>query len=100
MTNLLGEDASSFIITGLFSINKLATLNTDPVLVPKIVYVRPYYRAFNNALVPTGKITQGDTSVRAHLVRQGYDLSGDGIKIGVLSNSFNTSAVSYQPCCQ
>ncbi len=98
MTNLLGEDASSLIITGLFPINRLVALNTDPDLSPRIVYVRPYYRAFNNSvLLPTGKIAQGDTSVLAHLVRQGYDLSGDGIKIGVISNSFNTSAVSTSP---
>ncbi|MBI1341739.1 MAG: S8 family serine peptidase [Terrimonas sp.] len=98
MSNFLGEDASSFIITGLFPINKLDLLRNDPYLAPKIVYVRPYYRAFNNFIADsTGKITQGDTSVRAYLVRQGYDLSGNGIKIGVLSNSFNTSTVTTSP---
>ena len=90
MTNLLGEDASNFIITGLFPISKLADLNTDPVLALKIVYARPYYRAYNNTIYPTGIISQGDTSVRTHLVRNGYNLSGEGVKIGVLSNSFNT----------
>ncbi len=92
MTDLLGEDASQLIITGLFPINKLLNLNSDPDLSPRIVYARPYYRAFTNFnSVSTGLVsTQGDTSIKANLVRLGYNLSGDGIKIGVLSNSFGT----------
>jgi hypothetical protein len=99
LTNLLNNGASNFIITGLFPINNLDSLNRDPYLAPRIVYARPYYRAFNNALDPTGLVTtQGDTSVRAHLVRKGYELSGEGIKIGVISNSFNTiNAASTSP---
>ena len=100
MTDLLGEDASQFIITGLFPINKLTDLNTDPDLSPRIVYARPYYRAFTNtSTVPTGLVTsQGDSAVKANLVRLGYNLSGDGIKIGVISNSFNTNtAASSNP---
>ncbi len=92
MTDLLGEDASQLIITGLFPINKLLALNTDPDLSPRIVYARPYYRAFNNfSTVTTGlTTTQGDSTIKANLVRLGYNLSGEGIKIGVLSNSFGT----------
>jgi Subtilase family/MBG domain (YGX type)/Secretion system C-terminal sorting domain len=92
MTDLLGEDASQLIITGLFPINKLLSLNTDPDLSPRIVYARPYYRAFTNYnSVSTGLTrTQGDSTIKADLVRLGYNLSGDGIKIGVLSNSFGT----------
>lgn len=92
MSDLLGEDASQLIITGLFPINKLLALNTDPDLSPRIVYARPYYRAFNNfSTVTTGlTTTQGDSTIKANLVRLGYNLSGEGIKIGVLSNSFGT----------
>lgn len=94
MTDLLGEDASQLIITGLFPINKLISLNNDADLSPRIVYARPYYRAFNNFnAVTTGlTTTQGDSTIKANLVRLGYNLSGDGIRIGVLSNSFGTIA--------
>lgn len=94
MTDLLGEDASQLIITGLFPINKLISLNNDADLSPRIVYARPYYRAFNNFnSVTTGlTTTQGDSTIKANLVRLGYNLSGEGIKIGVLSNSFGTTA--------
>ena len=100
MTDLLGEDASQLIITGLFPINKLLSLNTDPDLSPRIVYARPYYRAFTNySGITTGLTrTQGDTTIKADLVRLGYNLSGEGIKIGVISNSFGTiSSASSNP---
>ncbi|MFM2326370.1 MAG: hypothetical protein RIR31_572, partial [Bacteroidota bacterium] len=45
LTNILSNGNSNFIITGLFPIVKLPLLNTRPDL---IVYVRPYYAAFNN----------------------------------------------------
>ena len=33
---------------------------------------------------------QGDTVMRTNIVRQGYNIGGKGIKVGVISNSYNT----------
>ncbi len=84
LTNILSNGNSNFIITGLFAINKLPLLNTLDSL---IVYCRPYYAAFNNSGIAS---SAGDTSVRANLVRNGYNLTGEGIKVGIISDSYNT----------
>jgi hypothetical protein len=83
LRNIQSNGASNFIITGEFPIVNLPKLN----LVPEINYCRPYYQEITHSGVVT---SAGDTSVRSWLVRNGYNLNGDGIKIGVISNSFNT----------
>jgi subtilisin family serine protease len=65
-----------------------------------IKYCRPYYQpyTFNASAsitpedsVKTGLvITQGDTMIRTNLVRPGFKINGDGIKIGVISDSYGT----------
>ncbi len=84
MTNVFSNGSSNYIITGLFPISNLRLLNN----LPNIVYVRPHYNAINN----TGGLTHtmGDSSVRAQLVRSGYGLTGAGIRVGVISDSYNT----------
>ncbi|HRH34623.1 MAG TPA: hypothetical protein PKY12_06165, partial [Catalimonadaceae bacterium] len=81
------NDGSSLIITGFFPIANLPSLNELPEL---INYVRPAYPAVQNTNVITGlTTTKGDVAMRADLARLGYDLSGKGIKVGVLSDSYN-----------
>ncbi len=84
LTRILSNGSSNYIITGLFPISKLPTLNA---LTNYIVYVRPYYMAISKTGIVT---TAGDVSMRSDLVRQGYALGGEGVKVGVLSNSFST----------
>ncbi|MFM2326009.1 MAG: hypothetical protein RIR31_211, partial [Bacteroidota bacterium] len=84
ITNVLSNGNSNFIITGLFPIAKLPLLNARPDL---IVYVRPYYAAFNNNGIVT---SAGDISMRSNFVRNGYQLQGEGVKVGVISDSYNT----------
>ncbi len=84
LSNIISNGTSNYIITGLFPISKLKSLN---LLTTYIVYVRPYYGALGNSGITS---TAGDISLRSDMVRQGYKLSGDGIKVGVISNSFNT----------
>ena len=83
LRDTLDNSGSEFIITGEFPIINLAKLN----LIPEINYCRPYYEHVPHSGVVT---TIGDTSVRSWLVRNGYNLTGEGIKIGVISNSYNT----------
>ena len=83
LRNIMDNGASEFIITGEFPIANLHKLN----FVPQINYCRPYYEEITHSGVVT---TVGDTSVRSWLVRNGYNLDGKDIKIGVISNSFNT----------
>jgi len=84
MTDIISNGASNLIITGFVPISNLLVLNSRPDL---FVYCRPYYAAVSNHGIVT---SAGDTAVKAHMVRGGYDLSGDGIKVGVLSDSYNT----------
>lgn len=72
------------VITGLFPIINLLFINELP---DKVSYARPVYPALGNAGLVT---SQGDTAMITYLARSGFDLSGNGIKIGVISDSYNT----------
>ncbi|MEJ7586606.1 MAG: hypothetical protein WKI04_03480 [Ferruginibacter sp.] len=84
LTNIVSNGASDFIITGLLQISKLPLLNSLTAL---LVYARPHYAPLSNRGLVT---SAGDVSMRANFVRDGYNLQGSGIKIGVISDSYNT----------
>jgi hypothetical protein len=95
----LDADISDFeddrIIAGFFPIQNLNKLNTLSSL---IQFVRPAFPPVSNIGDAT---SQGDTVMRSYLVRKGYfnastnhQLSGSGIKVGVLSDSYNTLPLS------
>ena len=47
------------------------------------------------AITNTGAVTsQGDSAVRSDVARATYGLTGSGVKVGILSDSFNTSRQS------
>ena len=84
LRNIIPNGTNSFILTGEYPIRHLPNLNS---LFTLIKYCRPYYQAVNNAgLVATA----GDTTIRSYLVRKGYKIDGDGIKVGVISDSYAT----------
>lgn len=84
LTNILNNGGSNYLITGLFPVRNLPSLNALGTL---INYVRPYYKALTNSGIAS---TAGDSSVGAQLVRKGYGLTGAGVKVGVLSDSYGT----------
>lgn len=81
------------VITGQIPINQLQFLNT----LSELSYARPVYPATTNVgLLAT---SQGDTSMVSNIARNIFFvnnenskryINGEGIKIGVLSNSYNT----------
>ncbi len=78
------NDPTNNLINGTFPIVNLLSLNQLPTL---LVSARPIYPALRNA----GLITsQGDTALRSFRARDVFDVDGQGIKIGVLSDSYNT----------
>ncbi len=84
MTNIIDNGPSSLTITGLFPIQNLKKLDSLPQL---INYVRPLFPPVVNSGIA---LSQGDKALRAPFARLGYDIAGEGVKIGVLSNSYNT----------
>jgi hypothetical protein len=38
---------------------------------------------------PTPVISQGDTAQRSHIARNKYKVNGKGVKVGILSDSYN-----------
>lgn len=84
LSNIINNGSSNYLITGLFPVRNLPSLNALGAL---INYVRPYYKALTNSGIAS---TAGDSSVGAQLVRKGYGLSGAGVKVGVLSDSYGT----------
>ncbi len=83
LTSFTG-DPDDHTINGLFPILNLLSLNALPTL---LVQVSPVYTALGNSGIVT---SQGDTSLRTYLSRTAFDVNGEGIKIGVLSDSYNT----------
>ena len=84
MTDTVNNGPHTFVITGLFPISNLSQLNNNP----RIEYVRPLYPPINNA----GQVTtQGDTTMRSYNVRSRFGLDGSGVKIGVISDSYNSN---------
>jgi Subtilase family/MBG domain (YGX type)/Secretion system C-terminal sorting domain len=84
MTDLIDNGPSTLIVTGKYPISNLLKLDSLPNLID---YARPLYPALSNV----GAVTSaGDISQFSNLARAGYNVSGDGVKVGVLSDSYNT----------
>ena len=76
-------------ISGLFPIANLQELNNFPDL---FNYVRPlFYPILNSGLIQS----QGDSAMMTGAVRRGFNLNGQGIKVGVMSDSYNSQANNY-----
>lgn len=71
-------------ISGAFPIMNLLMINS---LTQQVNYARPVYPGAPQ----TGIVTsQGDTAMLSFIARNGFSVSGAGIKIGVLSDSYST----------
>jgi hypothetical protein len=83
--NYFPDGQSTFKITGMYPIVNLLKLND---LFVELNHVSIYYQpfTFSAGLVTTA----GDTTMRSHFVRSGYNINGNNIKIGVISNSYAT----------
>lgn len=99
MTDFITNGIDTFIITGKYPIANLLKLDSLPNL---INYVRPYYppvsgastiSTFNTGLA----YTKGDQSMRADSARMVFGVSGDGVKVGVISDSYNTVLGDFAP---
>jgi hypothetical protein len=95
MNSLIDNGDTTLIITGMFPIANLPKLDSLPVL---INYARPYYSPISSAFATTGLTTsQGDSAQMSHKAKQAWKVSGDGVKVGVLSDSYNTKFGSPTP---
>lgn len=72
-----------FTITGFFPVNKLTQLNSNI----KIDFVRPLFPPISNAGLVT---SQGDLTMRSNSVRSRFGVDGTGVKIGVISDSYDS----------
>lgn len=87
MTDTVNNGPHTFVITGFFPISNLPQLNNNPL----IQYVRPLYPAISNG----GQVTsQGDSTMRSHNVRSRFGLDGSGVKVGVISDSYNSKGAA------
>lgn len=89
LTNFVDNGTGNRIITTLVKIDHLDDLNNLNASAGDslINFVRPLYRPIVSAGVA---YTLGDIAQQSNLARGGFDTGGEGIKIGVLSNSYNT----------
>lgn len=84
LSQALGRPQNN-LITGLYPIANLLLLNELPDV---LVSVSPVYSALANA----GLIdSQGDKSMRSDISKDVFSVNGTGVKVGVLSDSYNTA---------
>ena len=86
LTDTIPNGLNPLILTGRFPIANLPNLLNLGVQ-DKIVYVRPVYPSINNSGVA---LTQGDVAQTSDLAREGFNVDGSGVKVCVLSDSYNT----------
>jgi len=70
------------IISGYIAINQLESLN----MLESLKYARPVYRPITHVGITD---SQGDVAQYSDLGRSTYNVDGDGIRIGVLSDSYD-----------
>ncbi len=88
MTDLVDNGDSTLIITGTIPIANLTRLLPISGRFNIINYVRPYISPINNTgLIETG----GDSAIRGGYARRLFNVDGEGIKVGVISDSYNKS---------
>ena len=90
------QDDNARHATGWMPITRLLDMND---LTSTLNYARPVYPGVGNySVVQTGRTqSQGDKALRSDFSRLGYGIDGDGVKIGVISNSYNTIGAYYGP---
>ena len=71
-------------ISGYYPIENLLMIDS---LTDQVNYARPVYPPQSNRGIVT---SQGDISLRSDIARNAFNLEGAGVKIGVLSDSYNT----------
>lgn len=84
MTGIISNGTNTLITTGKFPIANLLHLNDRGDI---INFCRPVYIPLGNS----GLIKNaGDTAIGSQLVRNGYNLQGLGVKVCVISDSYNS----------
>ncbi|MFD2569307.1 S8 family serine peptidase [Spirosoma soli] len=69
-------------VSGYLPMDKLSELEN----VPTLKFARPVYKPIHNV----GAVTsQGDVAMRSNAARTTYGVSGAGVKVGILSDSYN-----------
>ncbi|MDH4058825.1 MAG: hypothetical protein OEU76_08665, partial [Cyclobacteriaceae bacterium] len=83
ITEFTTSGPDDLLILVLFPIDKVSELNSNA----DIRFVRPVYKPLTNSGVVT---SLGDVAQRSDNARQAFGVTGNGITVGVLSDSYNT----------
>ena len=97
LMNMYPSGLSPLTITGDYPVANLLKLNLLGNIINAVyIYEPPQtgnlsgYTFIDRDLQAGVTKSQGDTTIRTYLVRSGYDIDGDGVKVCILSNSFAT----------
>ena len=83
LTEEIPNGLADQVISGKFPINKLDELNNHPDV---LNHCRPVFQPVSSVGTTT---SEGDKAIAADFTRGGFNIGGEGIKVGVISNSYN-----------
>ncbi len=91
LTKEIPNEDGSLKVTGLVPVNKVCGLETDPALSGIVADILPLYPPARSM----GAVaTSGDISMATNQIRESFGLQGEGIKVGVISDTYNKRAAS------
>ena len=94
--DLVSSDPGLKRTTGWVEIGDLLTLNSFSNLDWAQNVVPGIHNSYFDLVPPTGVVkSQGDFAMHSDFARLGYDIDGSGVKVGVMSNSYNTLGDAY-----
>src|SRR5262249_26517875 len=86
MTDLIDNGTNTLIISGKYPVANLLKLDSLPIA-QYIDYARPLFPAIPNSGVA---YTNGDVAQHSDFARNGFNVHGENVKVGVISDSYNT----------
>jgi hypothetical protein len=87
MTDIIDNGENTLKITGFFPIANLTLLNELPEMIDQVYN---FLSPTTNATLQGVTVSRGDVAMRSDSARMVFGVDGDGVKVGVISNSYNT----------
>jgi hypothetical protein len=87
MTDIIDNGENTLKITGFYPIANLPLLNELPEMIDQVYN---FLSPTTNSTLQGVTVSRGDVAMRSDSARMVFGVDGEGVKVGVISNSYNT----------